>query len=311
MTRRHGYIVPFSRRRLVCVDTVARTVEVDEEIRMETSPVSSNTLLDLWGLNDDDIQRYRICREVTRLNESLSCPYKSTDLKEDNFCIISSLDSVCEKKANVSNNVARSSDHCAQNRIKAPTAETIEDAYFNSRCSPANCIKSIENNAVGSSRSNLCLQMNLRGESEAEGWAQGETIDICDYCHRVNKLKLSWCENCGRAIKKDKRYQEYSSHRRNILNCDTQILDCGHYGNTQTNFNNTITSRCTWLQAQDDCYQRHWKKSSYYSWMKPQSSLDVVNNKVDQLISKLLMFIILLQKKCTIQVWPEVCSLVH
>ena len=162
-------------------------------------------------------------------------------------------------------------------------------------------MKKLENNVTELNDDVPCSHLNVLRES-----------DICDWCHCVNELRLSWCENCGRVINKD---QEYLPCRE-LLNGGTQeVLVSSHYGNTQTNcaswsyFSNTKTSRPTQLQAQCDSYQRHWKKSSYYSWMKPSSSVDLVNNKVNQLsnLSFCILYVTGVYAKTTIFITVKYC----
>ena len=231
-----------------------------------SSEVSSNTLLDLWGINDDDIKRYRICR---KLADPLSCPsYKRTEVRENYTRTISSSEPVSDRKTNVLDNVELFTGHGALNKFEALTGissgiseEHDEETDFSKRYSPANQIQPVENDAIK-------LSNDLYSYLPLESEAGSEVIDVCDWCHCVNELRLSWCENCGRVINKD---QQYSSCR-DPLNSDTQIFDSSHYGNTQTNL-----SKCTQLKAQSDSYQRHWKKSSYYLWKKPSSSVDLVS----------------------------------
>ena len=277
-----GYLVDFFSRDIFCEfkKIISTAVPVSMEV---SSEVSSNALLDLWGINDDDIKRYRICRKLT---DPLLCPsYNRTDVKEDYIWTISSSEPVSDRKTNVLDNVEPFTRHGALDKFEAPTEiseEHDEETEFCKRCSPTSHNQPVENDAPKLSINTSCSPLDVEYESEAGS----EAIDVCDWCHCVNELRLSWCENCGRVINKD---QQYSSCR-DPLNSGTQILDSSHYGNTQTNFtslagyhNNAKTSKCTQLQAHGDSYQRHWKKSSYYLWMKPSSSLDLVNSKVDHI----------------------------
>ena len=189
--------------------------------------------------------------------------------------------------------------HGALDKSEAPTRiskEPDEQADLCKRYSPVNHIQPVENDSTKLNDDYPCLPLDL----QFKGGAESRVIDVCDWCHCVNEMRLSWCENCGRVINKDQQY----SLSRDPLNSDTQILDSSHHGNTQTNltsladyYTNTKTSRCTRLQAHCGAYQRHWKKSSYYLWMKPSSSVDLVNSKVDHTpvniaqLSKLLIMI--------------------
>ena len=84
-----------------------------------SSEVSSNTLLDLWGINDDDIKRYRICR---KLADPLSCPsYKRTEIRENYIRTISSSEPMSDRKTNVSDNVELFTGHGALNKFEALT----------------------------------------------------------------------------------------------------------------------------------------------------------------------------------------------
>ena len=229
------------------------------------SEASFQAVLDLWGVNDD-IKGYGLRR---KLNDPLSNRlYKHKDQKEDYFC---NFKTVSERKLNVLENAELLTDHGAQDRFEAPTGLSSQ---YTSQCSVVHQIQSVENNVTELNDDVPCSHLNVRREN-----------NICDWCHCVNELRLSWCENCGHVINKD---QEYFPCRE-LLNDGTQVLVSSHYGNTQTNsaswsyFSNTKTSSPAKLQAQCGSYQRHWKKSSYYSWMKPSSSVDLVNNKVDHL----------------------------
>ena len=264
-----------------------------------SSDVSSKALLDLWGINDDDIKRYRICRKLTDpLPRPLLPSYKGTEVKENYFCTIPSSEPVSDREINVLDDVDRFTDHGALDKFEAPTGIS-EETGLCKHYSPVKHIQPVESDTTklndNHPSSYPCTPSDLRHESAVEN----RVIDVCDWCHCVNELRLSWCENCGRVINKD---QQYSSSKE-PLNSDTHILDSSHHGNTQTNFTSlgdgyisTKTSRCTRLQAHCDSYQRHWKKSSYYFWMKPSSSIDLVNSKVGRIppvhfvqLSKLLI----------------------
>ena len=262
---------------------------------MELSPdVSSKALLDLWGINDDDIKRYRICRKLTD-PALVSCPsYKGTEVEENYISTIRSSEPVSDE-INVLDNVDLFTGHGALDKFEAaPTEiseESDEQADLCKRYSPVNHMQPVESDAT-KLNDDYPFLLDLQFKSGAES----RVIDVCDWCHCVNEMRLSWCENCGRVMNKD---QQYSSS--GPLNSDTQILDSSNHSNTQTNFagyyTNTKTSRCTQLQAHCGSYQRHWKKSSYYLWMKPSSSVDLVNSKVDHTpvsvaqLSKLLIMI--------------------
>ena len=195
----------------------------------------------------------------------------------------------------MSNDVLNNADlltgHSAQDKFEAPTEnskQSDKETNFYIQSSLVDHIQSVENDTTNG---DLCLQLNGQYESEA----QSEVTNICSWCHCVNELRLNWCENCGCVINNE---QECSPNM-DLLNSDMQILDSSYYSNTQTNFallscSDIKTNQCTQLQAQGDSYQRHWKKSSYYMWMKPSSSLALLN-KVDHIsvgqLSKLLILV--------------------
>ena len=239
-----------------------------------SSEVSPKALLDLWGINDDDIKRYRICgklndpRTIDARTNPLSCSlykprYKQTDA---NY--------LCrDRKMDVPSNLEFVGGDGAQHKFEAPTGiseENDEETDLCKRYLPIQLVKSDTNEP-----SNEYSQLVGQDRSELQNKV------ICDWCNYVNELKLSWCENCGRVINnKDQRYGSC----KDALNSDTQ--DSSYYGYTQTNMTSlgclghTKTRKCTKLQARCDSYQRHWKKSSYYLWMKPSSSIVLVNDEV-------------------------------
>lgn len=245
-------------------------------VSMETSSeASSKTLLDLWGVSDDDVKRYRGFR-IESNNTLTSLFYERRDINEKYLCTVSSLETVSGRKLNSLDNsepiyVTRNG---AQDKFEAHTAPSNKRKDFSNHFPPVHHTQSIESNTTELANSDQCLQLDGQDESAV--------IDICDWCHCMNELRLSWCENCGRVISKE---QQHSTGI-HLLNCGTQVLDSSYHGNTKTNptllsYPSDIkTSKCTQLQAQCDSYQRHWKKSSYYSWIKPSSSVNLVN-KVD------------------------------
>ena len=235
-----------------------------------SSEVSSKALLDLWGINDDDIKRYRICRKLT---DPSSCSlYTQIDATESYLCSISSpehaREHVPDRKMAVLNNLKLVGGDGAQHKFEAPTTgideENDEETNFCKRYLPIQPTNDLSNEY-----------------SQLNGQDRSETTQICDWCHCVNELKLSWCENCGRVINND---QQYSSCKDPLNSGNTQ--ESSYYGNTQTNLTSlgslghTKTRKCTQLKVRCDSYQRHWKKSSYYLWMKPSSSIVLVDDEV-------------------------------
>ena len=241
-----------------------------------SSEVSPKALLDLWGINDDDIKRYRICgklndsRTIDARTNPLSCSlYQQTDANY--LCSMSSSEHKFDRKMDVPSNLELVAGDGAQHKFEAPTGiseENDEETDLCKRYLPIQLVKSDANEP-----SNEYSQLVGQDRSEPQNKV------ICNWCHYVNELKLSWCENCGRVMNKD---QQYSSCK-NPLNSDTQ--NSSYYGNTQTSLTSlgclghTKTRKCTQLQARCDSYQRHWKKSSYYLWMKPSSSIVLVNDE--------------------------------
>ena len=276
------------------LEYIIKSVPFEVPFNMAASAeFSFKAVLDLWGVNNDDIERYGLCR---KLSDPLSIPSYQEENLENYFCNISSSKTVSEGttlgEARLLSSGGAQDMYRLRGRPEAPagiSAPYDENTTGLQDYPPTvSLIKPAEDSAVFNN-DDVSLQENVQSRSES-------LVAICDWCQCVNELKLSWCENCGRVINTD---QEYSPYK----NGDTHVLYSSHYGDTQTNrksqscFSNTKTSECTQLQAQGDSYQRHWKKSSYYSWRKPSSSLHTVDDSnvnliaVDQLSKLHILYI--------------------
>ena len=246
-----------------------------------SSEFSFRAVLDLWGVSNDDAERYGLCR---KLNDPLpNRPlYKQTE-HENYFCSVSSFKPVPEGTLNEAElQTGRGAQEGLRSRLEAPAENSTQydenATSLHAHRSAVHEIKPVENSPT-SNNGDRSLQVDVRSRYESE------VIAICRWCHCENQLKLSWCENCGRVINEDQKY----SPCRDLLKGGTQTLDSSHYGNAQTNrewwsnFSNTQTSKYTQLQAQGNSYLRHWKKSSFYSWRKPSSSLRLVDDNINDI----------------------------
>ncbi|XP_065904347.1 uncharacterized protein [Dysidea avara] len=198
---------------------------------------SHQTLLDIWNLNHEDINRY--C--CGKLNDCRS---------EQSDAAIGTIQSAMRgAEVNVLKEVPvdkhdHDFGHYTQDPLPCVKPRTSQVSHLDASLSDDN-------------------DMSLEGLCNSNGSCTSEKT-VCDWCNWTNVLQLSWCENCGHVINssQDKYERKGQIHNQEVQTFVNSM--CYSYPGTKNNSTSSYgrTHCCLESRTKNNSYQRHWKTSS-------------------------------------------------